>query len=498
MTFASTAVILFVKKEREEPGSFAQRNAAENGGQNTQRKERLRKLLLIITFALNVISLLVLMAISRESIVVINVTSRIDSEKNNMEFKKLKIEDLIPAGYNPRKDLKPGDKEYEKIKNSITEFGYVEPIIVNKDLTIIGGHQRLKVLKDLGYTEVDCVIVEVDKTKEKALNVALNKVTGSWNETLLAELIKDLQDLDYDVSFTGFEPPEIEELFNNLHDKEIKEDNFNIDEALTENPISKQGDVWLLGRHRLVCGDSTSPETYIKLMESKKANLVVTDPPYGVDYEGKAGTIQNDKMKDEEFYQFLLAAFIRMAENMEEDASIYVFHADTKGLIFRKAFQDACFYLSGVCQWVKQSFVLGRSPYQWKNEPILFGWKKSGKHKWYAGRKETTIWNFDRPSKSELHPTTKPVPLIAYPIQNSSMSNCIVLDPFGGSGSTLIACEETNRICYTIELDEKFADVIVKRYIEYKGTADEVYLLRNGEKQFFASLEQDQENENIN
>ncbi len=195
-----------------------------------------------------------------------------------MEFKKLKIEDLIPASYNPRKDLKPGDKEYEKIKNSITEFGYVEPIIVNKDLTIIGGHQRLKVLKDVGFSEVDCVIVEVDKTKEKALNVALNKVTGSWNEALLVELIKDLQVLDYDVSFTGFEPPEIEELFNNLHDKEIKDDNFNVDGALTENPISKQGDVWLLGRHRLVCGDSTSPETYIKLMESKKANLVVTDP----------------------------------------------------------------------------------------------------------------------------------------------------------------------------------------------------------------------------
>lgn len=417
-----------------------------------------------------------------------------------MEFnqiKKVKIKDLKPHPKNPRIHPKSA---LDKLIKSIGQFGFTNPVLVSRDGFILAGHARCKAAAEAGIEEVPAIFLDLEGANADAYLIADNKIQEetAWNEALLAELIKDLQALDYDVSFTGFEPPEIEELFNNLHDKEIKEDNFNIDEALTENPISKQGDVWLLGRHRLVCGDSTLPETYIKLMESKKANLVVTDPPYGVDYEGKAGTIQNDKMKDEEFYQFLLAAFSRMVENMEEDASIYVFHADTKGLIFRKAFQDACFYLSGVCQWVKQSFVLGRSPYQWKNEPILFGWKKSGKHKWYAGRKETTIWNFDRPSKSELHPTTKPVPLIAYPIQNSSMSNCIVLDPFGGSGSTLIACEETNRICYTIELDEKFVDVIVKRYIEYKGTADEVYLLRNREKQSFASLEQDQEKANIN
>lgn len=410
-----------------------------------------------------------------------------------MEFnqiKKVKIKDLKPHPKNPRVHPKSA---LDKLIKSIGQFGFTNPVLVSKDGFILAGHARCKAAAEAGIEEVPAIFLDLEGANADAYLIADNKIQEEtdWNEVLLAELINNLQELDYDVSFTGFEPPEIEELFNNLHDKEIKEDNFNLDETLTKNPISKQGDVWLLGRHRLVCGDSTSPETYIKLMESKKANLVVTDPPYGVDYEGKAGTIQNDKMKDEEFYQFLLAAFSRMAENMEEDASIYVFHADTKGLIFRKAFQDACFYLSGVCQWVKQSFVLGRSPYQWKNEPILYGWKKSGKHKWYAGRKETTIWNFDRPSKSELHPTTKPVPLIAYPIQNSSMSNCIVLDPFGGSGSTLIACEETNRICYTIELDEKFADVIVKRYIEYKETADEVYLLRNGAKIKYADIERE-------
>ncbi|MCM8710863.1 site-specific DNA-methyltransferase [Clostridium sp. SYSU_GA19001] len=408
-----------------------------------------------------------------------------------MQFKKLKIDSLIPAKYNPRKDLKPGDKEYEKIKNSLTEFGYVDPIIVNSDLTIIGGHQRWKVLKSLGYTEVDCVVIDIDKTKEKALNVALNKISGEWNEALLAELIKDLQSIDYDVSLTGFEPPEIEELFSNVHDKEIKEDDFDVEDALKEPVISKQGDLWLLGRHRLICGDSTKAETYEALMDGKKANLVVTDPPYNVAYEAKAGKIQNDNLKDEEFYKFLYNAFTNMYDAMEKDASIYVFHADTEGLNFRKAFKAAGFYLSGVCIWAKQSLVLGRSPYQWKHEPVLFGWKKEGRHNWYSDRKQSTIWNFDRPSKNALHPTMKPVALCAYPIENSSMSNCIVLDPFGGSGSTLIACEQTNRICYTIELDEKYADVIVKRYIEQVGTDEDVFLLRDGNKIKYADIKKE-------
>lgn len=399
-----------------------------------------------------------------------------------MEFQKLKVETLVPASYNPRKDLKPGDKEYEKIKNSVNEFGYVDPIIVNKDFTIVGGHQRLKVLKDLGFTEVDCVVIDIDKTKEKALNVALNKISGEWNQELLGELIKDLQDLDYDVPFTGFEPAEIDELFNNLHDKDVKEDDFDVDGALTDTPISQQGDIWVLGRHRLVCGDSTLAQTYEKLMDGKKANLVVTDPPYNVSYEGKAGTIQNDSMKQDQFYEFLFQAFSKMQENMADDAAIYVFHADTEGLNFRKAFKDAGMYLSGVCVWVKQSMVLGRSDYQWQHEPILYGWKKQGKHKWYGDRKQTTIWHFDRPAKNELHPTMKPIALCAYPIQNSSLTNCIILDPFGGSGSTLIACEQTGRICHTIELDEKFADVIVKRYIDQVGTSNEVYLLRAEKK----------------
>lgn len=291
-----------------------------------------------------------------------------------------------------------------------------------------------------------------------------------------------MKESNFDIEFTGFDPPELDVLFSELHNKDVKEDDFDVDEVLKEPAISRLGDLWLLGRHRLICGDSTAEETYKLLMDGKKANLTVTDPPYNVAYEAKAGKIQNDDMKDDEFYNFLLAAFTNIYNVMENDASIYVFHADTEGLNFRKAFVDAGFYLSGVCIWAKQSLVLGRSPYQWKHEPILFGWKKDGRHRWYSDRKQSTVWNFDRPSKNDLHPTMKPVALCAYPIQNSSMSNCIVLDPFGGSGSTLIACEQTNRICYSIELDEKYTDVIIKRYIEQVGTDKDIYLIRDGKK----------------
>lgn len=405
-----------------------------------------------------------------------------------MEFKKLKIADLMPADYNPRKALKPGDSEYEKIKNSITEFGYVEPVIVNSDMTIIGGHQRVTVLQDLGYSEIDCIVIEIDKTKEKALNIALNKITGEWNKELLADLIADLQDSDIDVGVTGFEPPEIEQLFNTVHDKKIEEDEFDVEEELQKPTIAAIGDVWILGGHRVVCGDSTLPETYNVLMEDKKANLVVTDPPYNVNVEETAGKIKNDNMKDDDFYKFLFAAFVNIEQSMEADASIYVFHADTQGYNFRKAFRDAGFYLSGCCIWKKNSLVLGRSPYQWQHEPCLFGWKIGGKHNWYSDRKQTTIWEYDRPKASKDHPTMKPIALMAYPIKNSSMSNCIVLDPFLGSGSTLMACEQTNRRCFGIELDEKFVDVIVRRYIEQVGSDEKVSVIRNGSKIAYKDL----------
>ena len=400
---------------------------------------------------------------------------------SRMLIEKKNTADLLPADYNPRKDLKPGDTEYEKLKRSIEQFGYVEPVIWNKTTgRVVGGHQRLKVLMDMGITEVECVVVEMDESQEKALNIALNKISGDWDKDKLALLIADLQGADFDVSLTGFEPAEIDDLFKDTLKDGIKDDEFDVDTELQKPTFSKAGDVWSLGRHRLVCGDSTKAETYDLLMGGVKANLVITDPPYNVNYEGSAGKIKNDNMADEAFYNFLLDAYTQMHSAMADDASIYVFHADTEGLNFRRAFADAGFYLSGCCIWKKQSLVLGRSPYQWQHEPCLYGWKKNGKHQWYTGRKETTIWEFDKPKKNGDHPTMKPIPLLAYPIMNSTMSNAVVLDPFGGSGSTLITCEQTDRICYTIELDEKFCDVIVKRYIEQVGSSKGVTVQRDG------------------
>ena len=399
------------------------------------------------------------------------------------ELKVLPVSVLKPAEYNPRKKLKPGDKEYEKIRGSIEEFGFADPLVVNADMTIIGGHQRLNVAIDLGYTEVPCAVVDVDKTREKALNIALNKITGSWDEQLLADLLTDLKELDFNVDVTGFEAVEMEQLFSKVYDKKVKEDDFDVDSELKQPVFSKKGDVWHLGRHKVLCGDSTLKESYEKLMEGVKANMILSDLPYFVDYHGTAGTIQNDALPDQEAYDFTLKAMNCMADVLADDGSIYIFHADTKGLIFRRAFEEAGFYLSGCCIWKKNALVLGRSPYQWMHEPCLFGWKKGGKHQWYSDRKQTTVWEYDRPKSSKLHPTMKPVALMAYPIKNSTMTNGIILDPFLGSGSTLIACEETDRVAMGIEIDEKFVDVIVKRYIENRsGHYDDVYAIRDGQK----------------
>lgn len=224
------------------------------------------------------------------------------------ELKVLPVGVLKPAAYNPRKKLKPGDKEYEKIKNSIVEFGFADPLVVNADMTIIGGHQRLTVAMELGYTEVPCAVVDIDKTREKALNIALNKITGAWDDSLLADLLQDIQNSSFDLGKTGFDPPEIETLFNKVHSKDVKEDDFDVEKELKQPVFSKPGDLWFLGRHRVFCGDSTKAESYTALMDGQKANLVLTDPPYNVDVEETAGKIMNDNMSDEDFYNFLLSA----------------------------------------------------------------------------------------------------------------------------------------------------------------------------------------------
>ena len=396
-------------------------------------------------------------------------------------------EKLIPYVNNARTH---STEQINKLRSSLREFGFINPVIIDRGFNVIAGHGRIEAAQAEGISEVPCVFADhLTEAQKKAYILADNRMAmdAGWDEELLRVEIEALQAESFDVGLTGFDESEIADLFET--DSEVKDDGFDVDAELEKPPVTKSGDLWLLGNHRLICGDSTKEETYTLLMDGKKANLVVTDPPYNVNYEGSAGKIKNDNMENGRFYQFLLDAFTCMEKVMENDASIYVFHADTEGLNFRKAFAEAGFYLSGTCIWKKQSLVLGRSPYQWQHEPVLFGWKKKGRHQWYTGRKESTIWEFDKSKKNGDHPTMKPVPLVAYPIKNSSMSNCIVLDPFGGSGSTLIACEQTNRVCHTIELDEKFCDVIVKRFIEQAGTTENVYVVRDGQNIKFDELE---------
>lgn len=412
-----------------------------------------------------------------------------------MEFKKINILDLKHAEYNPRKDLKPGDKEFEKIKNSINEFGYCEPIILNSDLTIVGGHQRAKVLKELGYTEVDCVIIDLDKTKEKALNVALNKISGEWDFESLAKLLDDLKTEDYDIELSGFDMKEAEKLWDEYMPKEEQDEEEIPD--VPEIPVIQPGDIIQLGKHRLICGDATKADDLEKLMDGKKANLTVLDPPYGISYVGKtddALTIQNDNLSDEEFYNFLLEAFKRIYEISADGASNYIFHADAKGLIFRKAFVDSGFKHSQCCIWVKNTFVMGRQPYQWQHEPALFGWKPTGAHYWNGDRKQTTIWNFDRPRVNDVHPTMKPIPLIEYIIKNSSKYGDVIVDTFLGSGTTLLAADNTDRICYGSELDPKYCQVIIERWINYKDgiNGDDVIIEREDQQYKYSDLKVEQ------
>lgn len=406
--------------------------------------------------------------------------------KTTSDMKLVPIQELVPYVNNARTH---SPAQITKLRSSLREFGFVNPIIVDRDYSVIAGHGRLIAAKEEGFSEVPCVFVDyLTEAQKKAYIIADNRYAedAGWDEELLRLEIESLQGMEFNVELLGFEPAELNKLMTN--DDDIQEDDFDVDAELQKPALTQTGDVWLLGKHRLVCGDSTKPETYKGLMDGKKANLVVTDPPYNVNYEGSAGKIKNDNMGNEAFYTFLFDAFTSMEEVMAQDASIYVFHADTEGLNFRKAFDDAGFYLSGTCIWKKQSLVLGRSPYQWQHEPILFGWKKKGKHMWYSDRKQSTIWEYDKPKKNGDHPTMKPIALIANPITNSSMTGCIVLDPFGGSGSTLIACEQTDRICHTIELDEKFCDVIVKRFIEQVGSDEHVFLLRDGGNKAYGEL----------
>lgn len=336
-------------------------------------------------------------------------------------FEKVDIEKLIPYIRNSRTHSK---EQITQLRGSLREFGFINPCLIDKDYNVIAGHGRICAAKEEGIAEVPCIFVEhLTEAQKRAYIIADNRLAmnAGWDDEMLSVELSDLQGAKFDLDLLGFDVAELDKLLN--PESDIKEDDFDVNAELEQPTFSRTGDLWLLGNHRLICGDSTKQETYDILMGSKKANLGVTDPPYNVNYEGTAGKIKNDHMANEAFHSFLYDAFSCIEKALADDASIYVFHADTEGLNFRKAFQEAGFYLSGTCIWKKQSLVLGRSPYQWQHEPVLYGWKKKGKHQWYTGRKESTIWEFDKPRKNGDHPTMKPLPLLAYPIQNSSMSN---------------------------------------------------------------------------
>lgn len=432
-----------------------------------------------------------------------------------MEIHKIAVEKLKAAKYNPRKNLKPGDEEFEKLKRSIEEFGYVEPIIWNKRTgNVVGGHQRLKVLMHLGHKEVDCVVLDIDLQKEKALNIALNKISGDWDDNLLTALLKDLQESGFDTSLTGFDMTEITELFDD--ESGIVEDEApEVEQEEGKEPFAKLGDIWELGEHRLMCGDSTVEDDTLKLMKGKRAHMYLTDPPYNVNYESDSGmSIQNDNMTEEKFVKFLLKAFGCAHKVMKEGAPFYIWHAESQGGAFRNSCAKALGRVRQMLIWNKNSFTMGRSDYQWKHEACLYGWKDGASHYFIDDRTQstvfedkkidvnklkkdemkellkeilsdkisTTVLNEDKPSRNGEHPTMKPLKLLARLIKNSSKMGDIVLDNFGGSGSTLITCEQLNRICYTMELDPLYADVIIKRYLKFTGQ-EEVTLIRNAKKQ---------------
>ena len=389
-----------------------------------------------------------------------------------MNIQIIDINKLIPATYNPRKDLKPDDAEYIKIKNSIVKFGFVSPLVINKDMTVIGGHQRLKVLKDLGITEVECIVVDLDKTNEKALNIALNKIQGDWDEERLEALLQELKLEEFDINLTGFDFDEVDEMLKDISGS--KEDDFDIDSAYEEieEPITKPGDIWILGNHRLMCGDSTIQENIKKLMNNRKSDMVFTDPPYLMNFEGNVhadgsksfnaryGKIKNDNMNREDGDKFILKMF-EIIKKYNKGAYYVCFYRLGLDYIFR-ALDKLNNRYKALIIWNKGNHTLSNSDYMSKYEPIIYGWFQS--HLFYGNRSNFDIWDIERTKKNELHPTMKPVDLVVEAIKNSSKVEDIILDLFGDSGTTLIAAEQMNRICYMMELEPKYCDVIVKRW----------------------------------
>lgn len=440
-----------------------------------------------------------------------------------MRLEKRKLSELKPAAYNPRKALKPGDAEYEKLAASIERHGYIDPIVINEDGTIIGGHQRRTVMMDLGYEEAEVIIVSLpDKNDEIAANIALNQISGEFEKDALMGLLIQLESAGYDTMAAGFDTNDLAELFAEVDlTQEANDDHYDVDKALEEaektEPITKYGDIWQLGEHRLMCGDATDFSDIGILMAGSKADLILTDPPYNVDYEAKDKSLErsykrnttrttneilNDKMAEDDFYNFLYRIFSNYCDVAKAGAAVYVFHADSEGLAFRQAFAAAGFKLAEVLIWEKNQFVIGRQDYHWRHEPILYGWKEGAAHYFIDDRSQDTVFIEDdidfkamkkddlvayierireafmartsvqfekKPARSDMHPTMKPVALVGRLMANSSRRGEIVADFFGGSGTTLIAAEQLGRVAYLMEISPKYCDVIIKRWEEYTG-----------------------------
>lgn len=395
-----------------------------------------------------------------------------------MEIKMMEVSSLKPYENNPRKN----DDAVDEVAASIKAFGFKNPIIVDKDLVIIAGHTRLKAAIKLGLTMVPVIVAEdLNEDQANALRLADNKTAeiAKWDKKKLEEELKliNWEFLGIDMTDVGFDDIFASEF------QEVVDDDFDEGQYLSDEPYSHQGDVYLLDDNRVMCGDSTNPDDVKTLMNGKLADMVFTDPPYNVNYEGSDGqSIQNDDMGDNEFKEFLTLVFKNLIDSVKEGAPTYVCHADSEGLNFRSAFKEAGFKLAQCLIWVKNSFTMGRQDYQWQHEPILYGWKPGAAHYYLEDRSQSTIWEYDKPKKNDLHPTMKPLELVGRAINNSSLVGQLVLDLFGGSGSTLIASYKAKRTCYSMELDEKYADVIVKRYIKNKGSYENCYVIRNGEQ----------------
>jgi len=409
--------------------------------------------------------------------------------KTTTDMRLVPVDKLIPYVNNARTHSK---EQILKLRSSLREFGFINPVIIDREYNIVAGHGRVTAAKEEGITEVPCVFVDhLTDAQKKAYILADNRMAldAGWDEEMLRVEIESLRGMDFDPMLTGFDEKELAALFDNGNEGE--EDDFDVEAELEKPAFSMPGDLWVLGRHRIICGDSTLPETFERLMDGARANLVCTDAPYFVKLENKSGKIANDDLDDKEAYDFLLKVFTNFKNVMAKDASIYEFYATMKARVFYDAFEDAGFRVGAGLIWKKPRAPFMRTDWKFNMEPIIFGWRKDGKHVWYGDQKQTAVFEFDGIKDSEKeglgHPSSKPIPLIAYLIKQCTMTNGLVLDGFLGSASTLIACEQLDRVCFGAELEPKFVDVAVERFRQYvaehpdcKNT--EVFVIREGKK----------------